>query len=99
MDALTEQQFDTKPSYMTFLKSLTLFSGLLDEDIACFAAASHVKSYEKGQQLYLEGEKANFFYIICNGWVKLFHVTEDGEEVSLAVLTNNSVTGENAIFE
>ena len=46
----------------------------------------------------MEGEKADFFYVICTGWLKLFHTTEEGEEVILAMLTKNGITGENSIF-
>ena len=83
----------------SFFKSLTLFYKLPDEEVALFVGAAQIKSYKKGKILYLEGEQADFFYIICNGWLKLFHTTEEGEEVSLAVLARNSISGENAIFE
>jgi CRP-like cAMP-binding protein len=43
--------------------------------------------------------QADFFYVICSGWLKLSHVTEEGEEVILAMITRDSITGENAIFE
>jgi len=82
-----------------FFKDLTLFADMAEADVARFINAAQIKSYKKGTSLYQEGEQADFFYIICNGWLKLFHTTEEGEEVSLAMLTKNSVTGENAIFE
>ncbi len=84
---------------LAFFKSLTLFAGLPEENVACFANAAQIKSYKKGKLLYTEGEKALSFYVICNGWLKLFHTTEDGEEVGLAMLTKTNITGENAIFE
>lgn len=84
---------------LVFFKSLTLFASLADEEVAFFSDAAQIRSYKKGRLLYLEGEQAKSFYIICNGWIKLFHTTEEGEEVNLAMLTKNSVTGENAIFE
>ena len=34
-----------------------------------------------------------------NGWVKLSHVTQDGEQVVVAMLTKNDTTGESSIFE
>jgi len=42
---------------------------------------------------------ADFFYIICSGWLKLFHTTQEGEEIVLAMLTKYGITGENAIFD
>lgn len=84
---------------MTFLKGLTLFASLSDEEIKLFSDMSRLKSYKKGQIVYLEGEQADSFYIICSGWIKLFNTTDEGEEVILAMLTKDSVTGESALFE
>lgn len=47
----------------------------------------------------MEGEDAKFFYVVCSGWLKLLHITEDGEEIVIAMLTKNNITGESAIFE
>lgn len=100
MIAAKEPEADSKRcNSLDFFKSLTLFANLPDEDVARFADASHIKNYKKGTSLYMEGEQADFFYVICSGWVKLFHITEEGEEVNLAVLTRDSITGESAIFE
>ena len=66
----------------TFLKGIRLFTDLSDEDIGIFAVSAQIKSYKKGKFLYLEGEKADFFYILCNGWVKLSRNTAEGEEVT-----------------
>jgi CRP-like cAMP-binding protein len=84
---------------LAFFKGLTLFADLLEKDVARFTDAAQIKSYKKGSSLYREGEKADFFYVICSGWLKLFHITEEGEEVNLAMITRDSITGENAIFE
>jgi len=82
-----------------FFKGLTLFANLVEKDVALFADAAQIKAYKKGEFLYQEGTKASFFYVICSGWLKLSHITEEGEEVNLAMITRDSITGENAIFE
>lgn len=84
---------------LAFFKGLALFDHLSDKEISRFADAAHIKSYKKGQYLYMEGEEAKFFYVICSGWLKLLHVTEDGEEVVVAMLTKDNITGESSIFE
>jgi len=84
---------------LAFFKGLTLFANLPNKEVALFADAAQIKSYKKGAHLYLEGDQADFFYVICSGWLKLFHITEEGEEVNLAMITRDSITGENAIFE
>lgn len=84
---------------IAFFKGILLFDKLSNEVIENFHAISQLKTYKKGKLLYLEGDKAACFYIICGGWVKLFRITEEGEEVGLAMLTADSITGENSIFE
>ncbi len=82
-----------------YLKKITLFADLPERDVQNFADAAYLKSYKKGQILYLEDEKATHFYVICSGWLKLFRTTEEGEEVNLAVLTASNITGDSSIFE
>jgi CRP-like cAMP-binding protein len=84
---------------LNFFKNLTLFKNLSEKEVACFVDAAQIKSYKKGQYLYMEGDKAKYFYIICNGWIKLLRATEDGEETIIAMLTKNNITGESAFFE
>ncbi len=76
-----------------------LFADLSDDDLACFVRAAQARSYPKGKILYLQGEEATHFYIICSGWIKLFHTTQEGEEVIVDMLTCGYMVGEGAIFE
>ena len=81
------------------LRGASLFSILSNEEIACFKDAAQARSYEKGKILYLQEEPADFFYVICGGWIKLFHSTQEGEEVVVDMLTTGHMVGESAIFE
>jgi CRP-like cAMP-binding protein len=81
------------------LRSASLFSSLNDEEIACFHNAAQTRSYKKGKVLYIEGELAEFFYVVCSGWIKLFHTMPEGEEVIVDMLTTGQIVGESAIFE
>jgi len=88
------------PEYsLKCLRGASLFSHLSDEEIACFKDAAQTRSYEKGKILYLQEDPADFFYVICSGWIKLFHTTQEGEEVVVDMLTTGHMVGESAIFE
>jgi CRP-like cAMP-binding protein len=98
--ALKERDSDsTESKSLAFFKSLTLFINLRDEEVMCFADAAQIKSYKKGQFLYRESEQATFFHVICSGWLKLFHTTAEGEEMILAMLTKDNITGVKPLFE
>ena len=81
------------------LRGASLFSNLAAEEIACFHDAAQARSYEKGKILYLQEEPADLFWVICSGWIKLFHTTQEGEEVVVDMLTAGHMVGESAIFE
>src|SRR5665213_134473 len=100
MVAVKERVVDSKQcKLLAFFKELALFTNLLDEEVLHFASAPQVKAFKKGELLYMEDQQADFFYVICSGWLNLYHTTQEGEEVSLAMLTRNSTAGENAVFE
>ena len=86
-------------SLLDILNNTSLFSKLSDEVIALFCTASKLKSYEKGEILYLEDEPAKFFYVICSGWIKVFHTLPNGDEIIVDMITNGHVLGAGNIFE
>ena len=90
---------DKKRTSCDMLKDLFLFQDLPEDIVQLFVDAAHIKSYKKGDYLYNEGEEAQYFYVIYSGWLKLLHMTEDGQEIVLAMLSKNNITGECAIFE
>ena len=86
-------------SSLGILKNTPLFSKLSDKEIGCFYDASQHKSYEKGKILYLEEEPAKFFYVICSGWIKLFHTLSEGNEIIVDMIRAGHVLGAGNIFE
>lgn len=81
------------------LKSASLFAHIPNEDIVYFGNGAHAQTHKKGKLLYIEGEPAEFFYVICSGWLKLFHTTREGEEIIIDMLSNSCVAGVETIFE
>jgi len=61
--------------------------------------ACREKVYEKGQVLFLHGDGAEFFYIIRQGWVKLYRETLDGTQAVVDIFTAGHMFGETSIFE
>jgi CRP-like cAMP-binding protein len=81
------------------LRRASLFVNLPDAEIEFFQEASQSRHYKKGKILHIEGENADFFYVICGGWIKLFHIMPEGEEIIVDMLTTGHLVGENAVFE
>ncbi|MBI1215005.1 MAG: cyclic nucleotide-binding domain-containing protein [Alphaproteobacteria bacterium] len=81
-----------------FLSGLPFFTRLPEEDIDGFLKAGALHAYDKNDKLFLRGDAADRFFVIVNGWVKLFRETPEGEEAVVALFTRGDVFGEAAIF-
>ncbi len=62
------------------LRSCQLLTGLPQPDLENIAAITIVKSLEKGQYLFHEGDPANGFYIVQRGSVNVHRVNAAGKE-------------------
>ena len=82
-----------------FLRGLTFFSGLPEDEMSAFHADLNIKDYAKGKHLFRLGDKADRFFVILQGWVKLYRGTAEGEETILTLFTRGDVFGEAAIFD
>ena len=82
-----------------FLQNLTFFSGLPAADMDAFLDASYVRDHEKGAGLFHQGDRAESFFVIFSGWVKLYRNTAEGEEALVGIFTRGDVFGEAALFD
>ena len=85
-------------SYMALIHSLPVFSRLSETSRDALLAHAEVRHYKKGKLLFLQGEHVSRYYIVLNGWVKLFNGTEDGDEATLQMLTNGDSLMDAAVF-
>ena len=57
-------------------------------------ARARTRRWPAGASLFLEGEQSSTVVVIASGRVKVFSLTEEGEEVVLAVRGPGAVLGE-----
>ena len=81
------------------LARLPLFAGLPRDIIRFLLADAWVQTFPRNTVLFLQDEPATRFYVIFEGWVKLFRSSEDGDESVIAVFTNGESFAEAAIFD
>lgn len=62
------------------LRSCQLFTGLSQQDLANIADASVLKSLEKGEYLFHEGDPAHGFYVVQRGAINVHRVNAAGKE-------------------
>ena len=63
------------------LRNTGFFSKLKEASLKDLFYGAYVKCYTKGQILFIQDDVADAFYIVIDGWVKLFRNSEDGQEV------------------
>lgn len=85
-------------SYMSTIHALPLFAGLAPDALQDILKYARIVSHNKGAMIFLQGEQASRFYIILEGWVKIFKGNVDGHEAVLQVMTAGETLLETVIF-
>lgn len=81
------------------ISQMKLFDDIGEALRSRFVEASQMRLVPKGKILYLQDDPADWFYLIVNGWIKLFRETLEGSEAIIDVLTEGHIFGENSVFE
>jgi CRP-like cAMP-binding protein len=79
------------------LRSCQLFTGLPPEDLNAVANITTVKSLERGDYLFHEGDPAHGFYIVQRGAVNVHRVTAAGKEQVIHVFRTGDSFAEVAL--
>lgn len=80
------------------IQKIALFQGVNQKTIEEMASHCHQKTFPKGKELFATGDKANAFFVIIEGWVKLFRISKDGEEAIIHVFGPGESFAEAAVF-
>ena len=75
-----------------------LFAGILPGDYARIAAAARVKTFARGEMLYLEGEAVQQVVLLTSGFAKLTRNGLNGMEVILRIGVPGDVLGATGLF-
>lgn len=75
-----------------------LFSGLSECGLAALLADAVVLRRDRGTVLFTQGEPASGFYIVLEGWLKLYRITTSGDEAVVGVFTKGDSFGEAVCF-
>lgn len=80
------------------LKRMRLFDRLSDLEMAQLSRGATVRSIPKGTILFEEGDPADRFYGVLDGWIKIYKVTRDGEQAVLGIFGRGETFAEAAMF-
>ena len=63
-----------------------------------FTWGAIAKEYPKGKMIFCEDEKANFYFQIIEGSIRMFNSNEEGKEFTQGYFTNGQSFGEPPLF-
>jgi CRP-like cAMP-binding protein len=80
------------------LRKTPLFQAISEDDIKDIARNVIPHSFEKGNELFGMGDDAKGFFVILNGWIKLYRVSREGIETIIHVFGPGESFAEAAVF-
>jgi CRP/FNR family transcriptional regulator, nitrogen oxide reductase regulator len=81
------------------LRRTTLFRRLSPEDRQRLAAVAQVREFDKGAQLFVEGDASDWMYTVIAGRVKVSKSTARGTDVILEIFGPGDPVGAVAVYE
>jgi CRP/FNR family cyclic AMP-dependent transcriptional regulator len=90
---------DTLSRRIEFLKTVPLFAGLSDADLTTLAGDFRPKNYRPGDYIFHQGDYGRELYVVTQGKVRVFRVSQAGGETSIQVFGPRDVVGEFATID
>ena len=87
------------PKTMDVLRKTPLFATLPDDDLRRVADLAVSRRFAKKEAVFREGDRAEGFFIVVSGKVKVFKLSGEGKEQILHVLEAGQTFAEAVIFE
>jgi CRP/FNR family transcriptional regulator, dissimilatory nitrate respiration regulator len=81
------------------LRKAPLFAALPDDDLRNVAALAVLRRFARKAAVFREGDRADGFFLVVSGKVKVFKLSEEGKEQILHVLEAGQTFAEAVIFE
>jgi len=86
------------PQDIAALRAIPLFGQLSDRALSLLAGVALVRPVARGATLFLQDEPADRFFVLLDGWVKLFRLTREGSEAVVHVIGPAESFAEAAMF-
>jgi CRP-like cAMP-binding protein len=84
---------------LELIARLPLFAGLDQRCLRPLLAQATVRRFERDAILFLQDEPATRFYVVLDGWVRLYRETAEGQESTIGVFARGESFAEAAIFQ
>ncbi len=82
-----------------YLKKINVFSELSWQELKELKRITRMVSYRKNELVYLPGDPSELVYLLKKGRVKISKVSQEGREVTLAILEPGEIFGEVEVLD
>jgi CRP/FNR family cyclic AMP-dependent transcriptional regulator len=86
-------------SKIDLLRNVPLFAGLSDQDLDALAGSLGKRTFAKNMIIFHQGSLGQTLYIIESGKVRIFLVSESGQETTLNIYGAGDVFGEFSLLD
>lgn len=80
------------------VRNLPLFQHLSEPALTTMLATATTQSVSRGTNLFIQGDAADRFFILLEGWVKLYRLNRDGAEAVVMMVNAGESFAEAAMF-
>lgn len=86
------------PAEWTRVRRVPLFAGLAADDLARLLRHARVREFARNTLLFNQGDEADRFFVVLEGWVRLYRVAGDGNEVTIHLFGRGESLAEAALL-
>jgi CRP/FNR family cyclic AMP-dependent transcriptional regulator len=86
-------------SISTLLRNVAYFTGLSDQELELLGDSLGRRTFNKGMILFHEGSPGETLYIIESGQVRIFLLSESGQEISVNIFGPGDAFGELSLLD
>ena len=87
-----------KPELIALARRLLILAAAPENVARTVLDSARLRSFSRGETVFLQGERASAIYIVAEGWVKLYRIAPSGAEAVVGVFTKGSSFGEAVAF-
>jgi CRP-like cAMP-binding protein len=87
-----------RPDFVALARRSLLLASAPEPVARAVLESARVRTFSRGETIFLQGERASAIYIVAEGWVKLYRIAPSGAEAVVGVFTNGASFGEAVAF-
>lgn len=87
-----------RQDYRQLARNSVLLSAVPDPVVQKVLETARDRAFDRGETIFLQGERASAIYIVAEGWVKLYRIAPNGSEAVVGVFTKGASFGEAVAF-